>query len=102
MKRINAQWVFLIILALWIPTLCVADDVVLDKVAKLQQMEELKTIVHEQKQAQEKLYSEPHTLTKIYGIGLVIFGALGGTLAIGIAVSAFWESSSIFLILSPI
>lgn len=28
MKRINAQWVFLIILALWIPVLCFADETV--------------------------------------------------------------------------
>lgn len=28
MKRINAQWIFLIILALWIPALCFADETV--------------------------------------------------------------------------
>ena len=28
MKRINAQWVFLIILALWIPVLCFADETI--------------------------------------------------------------------------
>ena len=92
MKRINAQWVFLIILALWIPVLCFADDTAQDKVAHLQHMEQLKAGVYEQKQVQEKIDSNPTIPMKIYSVGLIIFAGLGAALILGITVSVLWES----------
>ncbi len=109
MRRINPQWVFLIILTLWIPVLCFADEsestsideeLIAEKIENLERLRHISEVAQERRLEQEEMQiakdSESSTLEtvamNIYGWGFIIFGtALAIYGIVGTAV-ALWKS----------
>ena len=108
MRRVNPQWVFLIILTLWIPVLCFADEsesmplaenIIAEKIENMNRMQGIREItqarMHERNQieaAQAEVDAEPWLPFVIYKWGLLIAGILGAVFAVGGTVVMIWKS----------